>query len=218
MIRSILVAATLLIFGSPFVWAQPAIDNTPKVATPVIETREQRQQRIEARVKTLVDAIWLQKMQIDQLTTGERQKLQEQILRDNLGRYGVADKKLQDAIVAFVTAQEESRRKLRATAASLHQVTGIHEENLNQFIPDGLLKYLEAAKNAKEERETAIKALDKEINFSGNPRLMAALTLIGIIGDASWLTGDVVLTGSMSEIGFRPFMYPGRRLGDWGHR
>ncbi len=129
----------------------------------------------------------------------QMRKMQEQGLRLTFDRAGFKDRKLQDRILALIAEQEKTREKVRKAGAKVYlalEPQGIPTDKQGMTIL--LVNYLNAVDDAKEERETLTKALDKEIDFTSNPHLMALLTLQGIIGEASWFTSDVAMQGSMT--------------------
>lgn len=204
MIRSLLITATLFLAASQNVWAQPATDattNPPNIGRGP-QTPEQKAEA-ERQMQEIMHKAQEQGMAMLKMSPEERKeamhKLTEQILRRNLTRSGFADEKLQDRIIAFVAEQEKSRQKVRETASKVYlslekQEVPTDAKRMSLL----LINYLNAVEAAKEGREAATKALDKAIDFTGKPHLMALLTLNGIIGDAAYFTGDVILTGVQS--------------------
>jgi hypothetical protein len=128
-------------------------------------------------------------------------KAVEQTLRGGLDWMNVRDKPTQDAIVMFALEQEKAlepvREKHRKVAQSL----------LNPALPEqqvGVLmeELLVAEAEAREKRDAAVMALDKQISFSKKPRLTAFLALIGLTGEQTGFIGGVLgnIMGSMANV------------------
>lgn len=206
MIRIFTTSAALLFVAGSVAWAQPATD-APKAVNPANvgrgpQTPEQKaaadQQMQEAIRKGQEQFAAMMKLTPEQQKEAMR-KLKEQILRGTFTRAGFTDQKLQDRLIAFVAEQELSRQKVRVAANRVY--LGLEPQGVptdKQGMTVLLVAYLDAVEDAKDEREAATKTLDKEINFTSNPHLMALLTLNGLIGEASWFTGDVTMLGTMS--------------------
>ena len=188
--------ATTLLVASPL-WAQPAINAPPKAVNPpngqpAFPTKEQQKKIID-------DTEALMRM-TPQEQRKEMRKMEVEILRANLVNSGFVDTKLQDQIIAFVDEQETSRRKLREAANQLSIAVDVKRGiPANEKMKSLLNDYLNAAKETKSARETAIQLLDKEIQFTKNPYLMAFLQLNGIIGESASLTGSLIMMGNISQ-------------------
>jgi hypothetical protein len=208
MIRKFIITMALLGAGSHLALAQPATDAAPKGdnppnGKPPFPTAEQQ-------TKIMADT------QLFMALTPEKQKaymrdLNQNLLRGTLNRAGFKDTKLQDDILEFVDEQETSRAAVRKAAAKVYlaiEPQGVPTDaaGLEALLND----YLITVEDAKAQRDVATKALETKLGLETNPRLRAVLLLHGIIGDASSLTGDIILTGTMgvgglySEIGKRP--------------
>jgi len=209
MIRAFLVGATLLFAGTHLALAQPATDGVPIGINPpntnVARGPQTPEQKAAAdkQVEDVMRKAQEQGAAMMKMTPQQRQEamrqLEEQMLRGTLTRSGFPDVKLQDRIYAFVAQQEQARQKVRMAANQVYlalQKRGMPADDQSMNLL--LNRYLDAVEDVKDQRETATKSLDEDIKFSAQPRLVAVLTLNGIIGDASWLTGDVVLTGTMA--------------------
>lgn len=203
MIRPFFLATALFCAGSNIASAQPGTDGAPKAPNPpnigLPEQRAEADRQMEELLhKAQEEGEAMRKLPPEQQKEALH-KLKEEIVRGTLTRSGFTDKKLQDRIMAFIAEQEKSRQKVRETASKVYlalEPEGVPTNSQGMSLL--LINYLNAVEDAKDQRELATKALDKEINFTGKPHLMALLTLNGIIGEASWFTSDVIMTGSMS--------------------
>jgi hypothetical protein len=189
-----LVFAVLLVSPllSQAVRAQPDTGAPPIAPNPANVTPEaQRKQAMEQAAAVL-------KMTPEQQKEMLR-KLMEQSLRAQLSRIGVTGDIEQAAILECIASQEKERAKVRAQAAKVFNLTRAKNDPATDANMNLLLNgYLAAVDDAKVQREEAARALDAKISFSQKPQLLAFLTLMGIIGEASWFTGDLQLVGSMS--------------------
>ncbi len=126
-------------------------------------------------------------------------KLAEGTLRRSLGGYGVKDPKIQEAIVAFVAAQEKSRAKVRAAAKAVYGGVAPQTAPVTPAAMSArLTKYIAVAEGAKIEREAATLSLDQAIGLAAKPRLAACLALDGLLGEASWFAGYLLPDGALS--------------------
>jgi hypothetical protein len=195
--RAIIIPAFFLLAGTHLGFAQPAPDNAPIAANPANTNHlpadfDKKMEGMPANMKAFM------KLTPEQQREQMRQT-EEKLLRSSCDRAGFKDLKLQDAVLAYVAEQEKSRSKVRTAANKVYLAL---EPRGNPTDKTGMAllvdNYLNAVEDEKEAREAATKALDKEIGLSDNPHLMGFLLLNGIIGDASWYTGHVILGGSMS--------------------
>lgn len=126
-------------------------------------------------------------------------KTQEVLLRRTFAADKFQNPQLPDAVVALVAAQEKSREGVRARAAKIYLALTTRAAPTDVAAMNALLgDYLKAVETARNQREIATQALDRQISLTTNARLRALLTMKGLIGDASWFTGYVLPTGSLS--------------------
>lgn len=129
----------------------------------------------------------------------EFQRLMQQLLRTSLNGSGFTDKTLQDTILQFVTEQETARAAVRLAANKVYLAQGPNGAAVdNATLETRINDYLATVEDARAERENAVAALDQKIAFSKNSHLKGWLLLNGVIGDAGWFTGNVIMLGSMT--------------------
>ena len=128
------------------------------------------------------------------LTMEQRQEMQEKLrdamrelsLRMTLNNAGIADKTVQDTIIAFAAAQAEGAQVLRDKNRDLQMALN-DNANPNTQIVALQNNFTAAAEDEQDRRAKALALLDQEINFSTQPRLKAVLTILGLTGDAQAL-------------------------------
>ena len=114
---------------------------------------------------------------------GDRAQMREQMTRNQLNRAGYTDEALQTAVVAYVKTKESGRQALYDAANNLSE--GLSDEATTDAQIGTLYDTFAAALSAEKTRvQTAENQLDTQIKFSADKRLMAVLTLTGVIGDA----------------------------------
>jgi len=152
-----------------------------------------------------------------ELTPEERSnanaQAREKGLRSLLTEAGIAQPEVLDAVVAFVNEQDEAREPLRDAAAKLMDtVTGAPAGDTE--VPGMLAELRKNVAVEKERRTKALEALDAKIGYSKKPRLEAALTVLGIIGDeAVSIDGGNALSSVMTR---RQSGWGGIGGGNWG--
>jgi hypothetical protein len=150
-----------------------------------------------------------------ELTPEERQQAnarsRERGLRSLLTEGHVVEKEVQDAVIAFVNEQDEAREPLREMASKLLET--VNGAAAGDALVPGMLAELRTKVAAEKERHAkAIEALDARIGYSKKPRLEAALTVLGIIGDeAVSIEGD---TANSRVVTRRQGGMP--RMANWG--
>ncbi len=124
--------------------------------------------------------------------TPEQQKtMMEAYFRGQLVTANVTDVKQQDAVIAFVTGELESQRKLAETARALATATRTPTTTDAQVA--GLLnEYVAAIQEDKTRHQKALDTLTTVVTVSQFPRLEAGLTLLGLWNDAPALGGNLL--------------------------
>lgn len=128
-------------------------------------------------------------------------KAVEQTLRGGLDWMNVRDKPTQDAIVTFALEQEKAlepvREKHRKVAQGLLN-NAVTEQQIGALMEELLV----AEAEAREKRDAAVMALDKQIGFSKKPRLSAFLSLTGLTGEQTGFIGGVLgnIMGSIANV------------------
>ncbi|MBW3637149.1 MAG: hypothetical protein KY445_11910 [Armatimonadetes bacterium] len=207
MLRPFFLATALFFAAGRIAVAQPATEGAPKAPNPPHIGRGPQTPEEKAEADRQMEEIFRKAREegdaMRKLPPAQQQealrKIKEEIVRGTLTRAGFTAKKLQDRIMAFIAEQEKSRHKVRETANKVYLALEPQGDPTNaQGMSLLLINYLNADEDAKDQRELANRAMDKEITFTAQPHLMALLTLNGIIGEASWFTSDVIMTGSQS--------------------
>ena len=102
-------------------------------------------------------------------------------MRSTLVASGYSDATLQNAIIAFMQAQEKARQPLLDQARNL-TVNLIKPETANDVFTAEVAASREAVAKDKARYEAELAELDKKINFSTQPRLETLLTVLGVVG------------------------------------
>ena len=182
-----LAIAVLTSVFSPVLRAQPNLRggqavNPPAQLPPGINLQDWQKMTPEQRREALLKAV-------------------EQTLRGGLDWMNVRDKPTQDAIVAFALEQEKALEPVRVKHRKVAQAL------LNNALPEaqvGVLmeELLVAEAQAREKRDAAVMALDKQVEFSKKPRLAAFLSLTGLTGEQTGFIGGVLgnIMGSMANV------------------
>ena len=124
-------------------------------------------------------------MNADQMEQAATQMRGQQVRR-MLNRSGVTDEAVAQQVENFVSAQAQATRSLRERARALHDALG-DDTSTDAQIRTLLSALRTAAAGERDRRRQALRSLDAATGYSRNPRLEAALTLAGIIGDESSL-------------------------------
>ena len=115
-----------------------------------------------------------------------------------LTRFGFKDKPLQDEILLFVDEQEKARDKVRQAGSKVYKALDPQGVPTDAASMETLLNnYLIAVEDAKVEQEQATKAFEIKMGLDSKPHLRAALLVSGVVGEASFLSGDIILMGTM---------------------
>ncbi len=100
----------------------------------------------------------------------------------------ITDRATQDAIIAFVDAQDKRRAALTQKALALNGA--LADESVRPSHLSALLDDLhQATKDEQAQNKDGLAELDTKIQYSTTPRLEAFLTLIGVLGDDANLAG-----------------------------
>jgi hypothetical protein len=113
---------------------------------------------------------------------GQNAASREERQRQLMTNAGITDQATQDAIVAFVAAQEVARRPLLEMARNLSLTLNNPNATAEQTTT-GLAAFREASVADQTRYETALKELDTQIRYSTNPKVETFLTLIGVLGN-----------------------------------
>lgn len=198
--RPILFVAFLLGATCGIASAQPEQAPEP----PQTQEAKNKQKMEEVMRKAQDEAVNMMRMP-EAERNAKIQLMQENALRMTLTQSGFPEKNLQEAVLDFIYAQNQSRVKVQETGSKVLRAMGDKPEVATDITPI-FTDYLDAVETAKTQREEATKALDEEIEFSKKPRLKALLTIYGIIGEAAWYTGDVQLIGQMGLAAMAPHL------------
>ena len=113
----------------------------------------------------------------------DRAAMQAQMMARQLQNAGFTDEALQTAVATYVTHRQAARKPLYDAANALSQA--LTDEATTDEQMTKLWNDFNAALDAEKARTTKAEAeLDTQISFSKNPKLAAALTLLGVTGDA----------------------------------
>ena len=112
-------------------------------------------------------------------------KNKEDRWRETLTHYGFGDDKTQNAILAWLRAQEEARGEIRVISARVRDsIAKLDTDNFKLL--QLLAHWQELAANESVRRTQASAQLRQTLNLDANPRLNAFLHLYGIVGDEAW--------------------------------
>jgi protocatechuate 3,4-dioxygenase beta subunit len=126
-----------------------------------------------------------------------------QSLRSTLQRAGFNDTKLQEAVVAFATAQNTARQTNRNRLREMtQQATGGQITDVQARESLHALRQAISAEKARAAK--ASKELDQQIGYSKSPRLELVLTTMGLIGEASTLGINTGMMGGPGGPGGPP--------------
>lgn len=116
------------------------------------------------------------------------QKMRAEGLRRTMNEAGFTQTATQDAVIAFMAAQDEAAQPLRDQMRKLGEAmrdTTVTDAQMAPLLAD----FRMAVEAERARRAKALKDLDAKIGYSKKPRLDAMLTLAGIIGDEASLVG-----------------------------
>ena len=115
---------------------------------------------------------------------GDRSAMQAQMIARSLQSAGYTDQALITAVTTYVTDRQTARKPLFDAANELSQA--LTDENTTDAQMDKLWSDFQAALAAEKTRTASAEAeLDKQIGYSKDSALSAALTLLGVTGDAT---------------------------------
>ncbi len=122
----------------------------------------------------------------DKPSFAEQLAQRENRLKRMMTNLGVADEAVQNAIIAHLKTEIETRRPMR------EQTMRLQHALRDQSTPDAQIKLLAAEMRAaveadRQRRIEADKHLDEQIAYSQKPRLEAMLLLLGVIGDGAMM-------------------------------
>lgn len=170
---SSLSTLALMVSLSPLVaCAQPDTNNNPKAENPA--NRAPRGERPDANASPEARLKWFIKRQFGQLG---------------------ADDATQETLVTFTQNELKARQDLQEKGQPLQ--VALRAGALSDTQIAALLNaYQVALEDEKTRRDQAIAALDKSIDFKKSPKIEAALTIAGLIGDGPMLN----MGGGMGRI------------------
>ena len=115
---------------------------------------------------------------------GDMAAMQAQRITQSLKSAGYTDAGLIEAVTTYMTNRQAARKPLYDAANALSQA--LTDENTTPAQMDTLWSAFNAALDAEKTRTaTAESELDKQIGYTKDSKLAAALTLLGVTGDAS---------------------------------
>ena len=115
---------------------------------------------------------------------GDRSAMQAQMITRSLQSAGFTDQALITAVTTYVTDRQTARKPLFDAANALS--AALTDENTTDAQMDALWSDFQAALATEKTRTaTAESELDKRIGISKDSALAAALTLLGVTGDAN---------------------------------
>ena len=118
----------------------------------------------------------------------DRAAMQAQMLQRQLERAGYTDPAIVEAVTTYMTDREAERQSLRSAANALSEA--LADENSTDAEITQLTDAFDAALATEKTRTlSAEAALDKQINFSKEPKLKAVLMLSGVIGEGAAYLG-----------------------------
>lgn len=116
------------------------------------------------------------------MTPEERRKETEDKMREMMTSNGVTDATTQDAVLAYLANELESRKPLRQMGVKLQRALSdkdVTDDQIKAMIAD----YQNAQALDQQRHVTAQNDLDTKIHYSQNPRLQGFLMLMGVLGD-----------------------------------
>lgn len=115
---------------------------------------------------------------------GDRAAMQTQMITRSLQSAGYTDEGLIETVTTYATNRQAARQTLYDAANALSQA--LADENTTDAQIKTLWDSFNAALDAEKTRTASAEAaLDAQINYSKDPKLAAALTLMGVTGDAA---------------------------------
>ena len=162
-------------FGSPFC----ALSQTLAAPQVITESHTVAQNSIEERAQNAPDSSDKQKPPSKYQQARRLQS--ENRLREEMRRCGITTTAAQDAILAYLEADEKGRAQVRGTARQLAKA--IRGGALPERIKDLNADYKNALERDRLRRETARTALNAQVGYSFDPVVEGLLLLVGILGD-----------------------------------
>jgi hypothetical protein len=111
----------------------------------------------------------------------QQQQRREDWIRQAMAASGFTDKTVQDAVTAFMAAQDKTSGPLQEQAHELSALL-IDPNATNEQLKTTLADFRQAVANDKARHATELAALDTQIKYSTQPRLETLLTLLGVVG------------------------------------
>lgn len=128
--------------------------------------------------------------QQQQYINQRRAEMQDRMLRGAMTRGGFNNTAQQDAVVAYAKQQDASTQSLQDMGKKL--VVAVSTPNVGDDEVARQLKEFQAAVAKEKERRAAARAdLDKQVNYTKQPRLEMLLTMFGLVGDDSLSLGNM---------------------------
>lgn len=109
-----------------------------------------------------------------------RRVVLEARMRELMGQMGIVSPATQDAILAFMSADEEGKRQARDAGRKL--LAGIRRDSPPERLKALLSEYQGAINSERLRRERAQTALDAQVGYSLDARLESLLWLLGVLG------------------------------------
>ncbi len=115
---------------------------------------------------------------------GDRSAMQTQMIARSLQSAGFTDEAIIEAVTTYAAKRTAARKPLYDAANALS--TALTDENTTDAQMATLWSDFQSALATEKTRTAAAEAeLDKQIGYSKEPKLAAALTLLGVTGDAT---------------------------------
>jgi hypothetical protein len=111
-------------------------------------------------------------------------------IRQTFVSSGFVDTGVQDAVIAFMQAQDNARQPLRAMARAL-TTRLVNPAATDEQLKAQLATFREAVEQDAERYQQGLQALDARVNYSTQPRLETLLTVLGVVGQETPTLGGV---------------------------
>lgn len=154
------------------------------------QMRQQWQQRRQQREQNMTPQQRAQRQQRQQQREVQRQASEWDWVRQTLAASGYKDAPMQNAVIAFMQAQERAREPLREQARTLA------ESLVNPAVPDAQLStnlaaFRTAMATDATRHDSELAALDQAVKYSTQPRLEMLMTVLGVVGPETPTLGGV---------------------------
>ena len=126
-----------------------------------------------------------------------RRALLEVRMRDLMKKLGIVAISTQDAILAFMSADEEGKRQVREAGRKLLQ--GVRRDAPPERLQALLGEYQNAIKADQMRRERAQTALDAQVGWSLDARKESLLWLLGVLGQGQSAFGPGAFSASEAQ-------------------